>query len=305
MQSPNKLLKDINKIGKKETIKRLHNLYSAADKKNIRIRILEILNQLQDESHFEEIENYFISDEDPDVRIEAAKLLAFNYNKKKGKAIKPLIWVLENEKKPEIRNMALQLLVPLANQNDYREEIIESLKKILKNNDDFLKMEAVQALGFLKDKSAIDNLLDLLKSSKRQIKIRTIQALGEFKNVLPVNKLKPLLIENLGENSYDVWKFSFDLLKKILDKNVLILNFLKELEDTENSNNIEKIGYLRQGIIRALGELGDKRAIPIIINALKDWYYWVNEEAIVALDKIEPKWKSKYRSELKKKHIRF
>ena len=107
MLTPDSIIKDLNKIGRNEAINRLHNLYSVADNQKTRIRILEILNNLHDNFHFEEIENYFISDEDPAVRMEAAKLLAFNYNKKK--AIKPLIWVLENEKKTDVKYTALSL----------------------------------------------------------------------------------------------------------------------------------------------------------------------------------------------------
>ena len=81
------IIKDLNKLSKSEAIERLHGLYSIADAKNARIKILEKLNELQDKTHFNEIENYFISDEDPEVRIEAAKLLAFNYNEKKSKVV--------------------------------------------------------------------------------------------------------------------------------------------------------------------------------------------------------------------------
>lgn len=301
MTSLDSILKDLNKMSKSEAIERLHNLYSIADAKKTRIKILETLNDLQDNTHFEEIENYFISDEDPDVRIEAAKLLAFNYNDKKAKAIRPLIWVLENEKKNEIKFTAIRLLVPLAYREEYRTLIIKSLKDVLKSRDDNLKMEAAESLGFLKENSAANDLVEMLKSSNKQVRICAIEALGNL-NHFPEMAI-PHLLDNLGLDSYYVWRFAFDALKKKLGDNLLIDRLLIILEETKNNDDNITIGYLRRGVIKALGELGDKRAITLLINSLKDWHYWVKEEAIDALDKIEPLWKTKYRTILKRKNI--
>lgn len=297
MIAPDSIIKDLNKIGRSEAIERLHNLYTVADNKKTRMRILEILNNLKDNSHFEEIENYFISDEDPDVRMEAAKLLAFNYNKKK--AIKPLIWVIENEKKPDVKYTALNLLVPLAERKEFRKTIIESLKKALTSNDDRLKMDAAESLGYLNETSSANILLAMLNSSSKLVRIRVIQALGNLRNKSAISPL----IENLGLGSFDVWEYALDALKKIVNNETLIELLIEALEDTAENNNKIDIGYLRRGIIKALGELGNERAISLLINALKDWYDWVREEAILALDKIEPEWRKKYRSLLKRKNI--
>ncbi|MFW9898720.1 MAG: HEAT repeat domain-containing protein [Candidatus Thorarchaeota archaeon] len=299
MIAPDSIIKDLNKIGRSEAIERLHNLYTVADNKKTRMRILEILNDLKDNSHFKEIENYFISDEDPDVRMEAAKLLAFNYNKKK--AIKPLIWVIENEKKPDVKYTALNLLVPLAERKEFRRTIIESLKKALTSNDDRLKMYAAESLGYLNETSSANILLEMLNSSSKLVRIRVIQALGNLRNKRAIFPL----IENLGLGSFDVWEYALDALKKIVNNETLIELLLQALEDTAENNNKIDIGYLRRGIIKALGELGNERAIALLINALKDWYDWVREEAILALDKIEPDWQRKYISLLKRKNINF
>ena len=294
-------MKDLNKISRSEAIERLHDVYSITDTKTTRVRILEILNELQDKTHFEEIENYFISDEDPDVRIEAAKLLAFNYNERKAKAIQPLIWVLENEQKNEIKLTAIRLLVPLAYRSEYRALIIESLKKVLRSSDDDLKIEAAESLGFLKENSASNDLVEMLKSSNKQILICAIEALSNLTHV--PDAAIPHLLDCLGLDSFDVWRFAFDALKKKLDENMLIERLLRILEETEDTDEDIKVGYLRRGIIKALGELGDKRGIISILNALKDWHYWVREEAVFALNKIEPNWRTKYRTTLKKQNI--
>ncbi|MFX1339600.1 MAG: HEAT repeat domain-containing protein [Promethearchaeota archaeon] len=301
MTSFDSIFKDINKISKSEAIERLHISYSIADSKKTRIKILEMLNELQDKTHFEEIENYFISDEDPEVRIEAAKLLAFNYNERKAKAIQPLIWVLEHEKKNELKLTAIRLLVPLAYRREYRSLIIESLKKMLKSSEDNLKIEVIESLGFLKEESAATDFVELLKSSNKQIRISAIEALDSL-NHYPKTATQYLL-DSLGLDNYILWRYAFETLKKKLNLNLLIEKLLKILEETKVNDDDLNIGYLRRGIIKALGELGDKRAVNSLLNALKDWHYWVREEAVSALDKIEPKWKIKYRTKLKKNNI--
>jgi HEAT repeat protein len=162
-------------------------------------------------------------------------------------------------------------------------------------------MEAAESLGFLKEDSAAKELVKMLKSSNKQVRISAIEALGNL-NHYP-EKATPYLLENLGLDSYDIWRFAFEVLKKKLSPPVLIERLLTILDETQNNDDNITVGYLRRGVIKALGEIGDKKAINSLINALKDWHYWVRKEAENALDKIDPKWKTKYRMELKKKNI--
>lgn len=297
MDTPDAILAELEKIGKIEVIEKLHNHYSMSDKNN-RLRILEILNQLEDDAHFEKIENYFVSDEDAEVRIEAAKVLAFNY--KKSKAIKPLIWVLENEKRNDVKYIVLRLLVALAYQEEYRDLIVDTLKKMLKAGDDLLKMDSAESLGMLEVHSVVGDLIELLKSSNNKlVKIKAIQALGNIKS----EKAVPLLVDHLGLDSFDVWRFSFDALRSILGDQRLIDLLLKGLDDIEEMEDNVENGLLKRGIIKALGELSDKRAIPQLISALKDYFYWVNEEAVDALDRIDSSWREEYKDLIRKKNI--
>jgi HEAT repeat protein len=295
------LIRHLDKLSRNEAIERLHNLYTVVDDKSSRIKILELLNELRDSSHFEEIENYFISDTDSDVRIEAAKLLAFNYLEQRGKAIQPLIWVLENEVKPEIKYTALRLLVPLANRSEYRKLVIHSLKNALKSKYDKMKMEAAESLGFLKERGATDDLIELLKDSNIQVRISAIQALNNLDEI--PQKAIPLLLSNLGLESYDLWEFAYKSLKKNLGKKKLTDVLLKILKATKLDKRDINTAYLRRGIVKALGKLGDERLINPLIDVLKDWHYFVVEETIRSLDNIDANWRENYRSLLKRKKI--
>jgi len=276
----------VEKLGRKEVINRLHDIYCDADDKKKRIRILEILNQLRDKSHFKQIENYFLSDEDPNVRIEAAKLLAFNHEQKK--AIKPLIWVFEHEKDEFVRLTALRLMVALGHvRSEFLNMVVESLKKTLKSEDYKLKMEAVESLGILKEKSAVNDLIMELKSKNKQVQLRVMQAL----ETLGDERAVPHLLKALGTASIDLWTYTFNALKKIRGPS-LFEDLISNLGGKADSI---KEGYIRKGTAKALGFLGDKRAIRHLITLLDDQFYWVRWEAIEALDNLDYDWRKRYK----------
>lgn len=286
MPNPDEIYKNINQIGRIEVIKQLHELYSLTEDKKVRIRILELLNQLSDKAHFNEIESYFISDEDPYVRIEAAKLLAFNYEDKK--AIKPLIWVIENEVAKDLKNTALRLLVALAQvKKEHLKVVVEILKKILKSRDDQFKMEAIESLGILEELSSIDDLINELDSNNKLIRIRAIKALEHLKS----EKAIPHLLRQLSIESLDVWKTAFIALKNVCG-NSTIDYLLQMLSETENSSDQES---LLRGIIKVLGQLEDKNAILPLLNLLKTNNRLLKSEIIEALDKIDKNWAEYYK----------
>lgn len=291
MIDPDSLLKELENVGKPELIERLHKIYPTTDKET-RIKFLTLLNKLKDNTHFDKVENYFISDEDAEVRIEAAKLLAFNYTGEK--AIKPLIWVIDNEKDLDVRLTALRLLVALWHRDQFKEKIKETLLELLKTREPKLRMEVVQSLGILKIKSATEELISLLHDDKKLVKIRVIQTLGKLEST----KAVPFLIENLGTESYDIWYFSFNSLKKILDGKLsdLLVKKLKQVKKKErNYDN----ALLLKGIIRALGEVGNKEFTELIIEFLDSDYYWLTDVAKQSLDKIDPQWRENFKKYLR------
>lgn len=281
-------LNEFKDLSKEELIERIHNLYPIVDEPT-RIKFLTLLNAMQDNSHFERVENYFISDSNPEVRIEAARLLAFNYHRKK--AIKPLIWVIKNEQDFNVQLTAIRLLVALSYLRKFDDIIENTLIDLLKCKDPKIKIEVLQSIGILKIKSAYEELISLLGSSeKKLVKTRAIQALGELKCI----KAVPLLIENLGKESYDLWHFSFHALKRILGNGLrdLLVEKLKEMENKEDNYDQS---LLKKGLIKAIGEIGNKNQINLLLNLLDDVHYWVRDEVEQSLEKIEPKWREKYK----------
>ncbi len=297
LTTPESIIEQADKIGKEETIRRLHNIYSLSDDKEIRIKILEYLNRLNDKTHLKEIENYFVSDEEPEVRIEAAKLLAFNYEG--NIAIEPLIWVLKNEKKIEIRRTALSLLIPLARKEEFRGYIIDVLKEALMSTDKRIQMDAAESFGMLKESSAIDALIETFKIAEKNVRIKIIQTLEALK----ARDAIPYLIDNLNLKSLDEWKFTLEALLGLLSRKQLNERLLHKLEELNNKESNYENAEFKQGLIRALGVLGFEDSVPYLIELLKEYHDWLREEALLALDKIDLNWKEKYKAELKQKNI--
>ncbi|TXT62636.1 MAG: hypothetical protein BAJALOKI3v1_530016 [Promethearchaeota archaeon] len=287
MIDPDSLLNELENVGRPELIERLHKIYPTTDKET-RIKFLTLLNRLRDNQHFDKVENYFISDEDAEVRIEAAKLLAFNYNCKK--AIKPLIWVIENEQDLDVQLTALRLLVALWHRDEFKEKIKDTLFHFLKSREPKLKMEVIQSIGILKIKSATEELIGLLHADKKLVKLRAIQAIGKLGSI----KAVPYLIESLGSESYDVWYFAFNALQKILDDKLSDL-LIKKIKHSMKKEEDYETALLQKGIIRALGEIGKKDVMELISDFLESKYYFLESEAKQALGKIDSEWKEKYK----------
>lgn len=288
---------DSNRI---EQIEKLHGMYYSSEESD-RIKILQKLNYLNDTRNYDKIESYFISDENPEVRLEAAKVLAFNF--KSHKAIKPILWVINNERDKSIKVAAVRLLVSIVDLNqDLREQIIKILKSLLKDRDFRLKLEAIDSLTILNEISIDETLIEFIHSDNRIVKNKAIRALGD----LGSKKAVPYLLNNLAVDSFDVWKFTFNSLCKIISKDLpkMLIERLKELNNKTSSYSY-KDGLFKKGIIKALGEIREdkKHEIFPILDTLNDKFYWVRQEARDALNKIDPNWKDKHKNYLKKNHL--
>ncbi len=290
-KSPSRLIdfktfrNEFKELSNKELIERIHRLYPTVDE-DTRIKFIILLNKLGDKHHFNTIENYFISDEDAEVRIEAAKLLAFNYQGKR--AIKPLVWVIKKEDNLDVKFAALRLLVAFSYKEAFRDFIIETLKDLFKSKNARLKMEVIQSLGILEVKSACKDLIALLGRDLNLVALRAIQALGNIRCIRAV----PFLVKYLGWESHDFWNISFNALIKILGEATEEL-LVNELDRLEGEPDNRKTLLLKKGLIKGLGEIGSRQQAPSLLKLVESEHISLRNEAKSALDKIDPQWRSR------------
>ncbi len=178
---------------------------------------------------------------------------------------------------------AVDALLPDLNQPDWR-----------------VRRNAAQALGALRDKRAVEPLLGLLKDRTMTVRQRAIVALGRIKDPLALPALLDTLLEGKHE-SYDVSKAIRKFGKKALpeiakafarSKNQELLLLLVEMKyehafelliELLNSSNEHSA---KLTAIRELGKLGDKQAIPYLMDQLNNGDPIVQIEAIHALGNL-------------------
>jgi HEAT repeat protein len=282
------LVENAEKIGKKEAIETLHNLYKVSDEWEVRKTIIESLIELEDTDHFNENVSYYISDENENVRSVAAELLGKYYY---DKALEPFRWVIEKETDSNLKWFTYRVLKEIGSHEAKAdiEIMIERLIQGFKEEDLTKKIKSAKALGILKEKTIVDSLIKAMKSYNHYLRVIAIEALGEIgdkKAVIP-------LIKSLNMYSQELWDVAFNSLQKLLGDNIVdvLIKFLETSDKSASSS------LIRGGVIEALGKLGDKKALDVLLKALDDYYFWVRWKAKDVLNKLDPKWREKYKQE--------
>lgn len=198
------------------------------------------------------------------------------------RAIEPLINVLNDKNENwEVRKRAIKALGELGG-----EEAIKVLTSALSDEDWCVRMEAVRALGRIGDKKVLGPLIDFYVDMDRYIfismdenKIEDIKerccppGLSNFcsfnllnKAFLYKNSLEEVIrsLKSIDPN----WRKSETVKRKIFES-------IKALK-SENAN-------IRAKAAKTLGELGDKKVVKLLINALNDKDCHVRESVVGAL----------------------
>jgi HEAT repeat protein len=112
------------------------------------------------------------------------------------------------------------------------------------------KVAIITALEKIGDSQSVEMLLELLTHPSTVIRMSVAKALGNF----PEAKVCSALIERLNQETGVVQSWIIVSLGKLHDQHAVepLLNLLTQTSSAST----------KQDIIRALGELGDKRAIP-------------------------------------------
>ncbi len=191
---------------------------------------------------------------------------------KAPKSINELIEQLHNSPSEKDRYNAARMLGEMGDSSAV-EPLIDSLKN---DKNGSARLYAARALGELGDIRAVDPLIESLRLDKNvDVRVRAARALGRLGGedvVLP-------LVEALSDSNSQVCMTAADALIEIGPISVKpLIEILKH----------DKVN-VRCDATRALGELGDKRAVDALVDMLKDEWVNVRIYAVQSLGKIAEK----------------
>jgi len=195
-----------------------------------------------------------------DIRKEAAETLG---NIGQGEAVKPLIALLD-DMNPDVRQAAAEALVKIGGLNTMQQLIVA-----LQDRNSYVRESAAEILGKISN-PALDPLMYALWESNSEVRIEAAKALGKLGNSRSVNSLIAVLNyesrDTASKSTEDPGEIASSLSKPFTDAGMT--------QDTR----------LRIEVIKALGHIGDERAIPALIRELQHWQ--TARDAAEALEKL-------------------
>lgn len=179
---------------------------------------------------------------------------------------------------------------------------VDALLPDLNDSDWRVRRNSAQALGALRDKRAVEPLLAALKDKTMTVRQRAIVALGRIKDPQAVPHLLEILLAGKHE-SYDAVKAIRKFGKKALPEvakaferthNQDLMLLLIKMKHADAFDLILQLlqnpdASTRETAIREFGKLGDKRAIPYLIEQLNSYDPTMQSEAVRALGKLDAK----------------
>jgi HEAT repeat protein len=159
---------------------------------------------------------------------------------------------------------------------------VEGLIKALGyGKDSNVRSEAAMALGGLFDGRIVNALAGALADEDANVRMDVVQALGRLRD--------PRAPDALAIAIKDPDPGVRSMALKILISYIHSLKVEPDVDGLVRAIAIED-HYIRLNAISALGEVGDERAVAVLVDAsLKDPYYPVRFEAAEALRKIKDK----------------
>ncbi len=152
------------------------------------------------------------------------------------------------------------------------EGAFEDLLKALESPDDEIREDAVKAIGEINDIRAVRPLIRRLNDRDRFIRRESAKILGHLGDLQAISHL----IGVLGDEDRSVREAAAEALGAIGTPAVNSL-----FEALKNP-----VWQVKVGAIVALRIIGDKRAIPPLINSLEDQNRFVRREAVKSLGRI-------------------
>jgi len=242
----------------------------------IRVRAIENIAKLKNNEYINLIIDS-LKDPDPEVRIAAANgLLTMNAKESVSELINALndtdkrvcsairnVLIKFNMKdilqknlienpNPQVREQIAVILGEMGDKTD-----IPFLIRAL-NDNDFVRFSAIKSLGKIGDESCVRNLINVLDDTLCEIKI---EAAHSIMNIESHNSITEI-IKLLDDRDPYVRKEVEPILDRMISKETYLF-FIESLMKNKSPN-------IRIYSAKALGILGDKSAIPVLITSLKD-----------------------------------
>ncbi len=133
-----------------------------------------------------------------------------------------------------------------------------------------VRARVAETLGMSKDRSAIPALLDALKDEYFTVRVSAALALGNIGDARVIPSLLPLLKDKDGE----VRSAACVAIAKFRDPSTF--------DDITNILLDDPLIEVRQSAVRALGDTKHPAAVPFLMEALRDSFWWFEREQAAA-----------------------
>ncbi len=198
-----------------------------------------------------------------------------------GEPSVPILGLCLSDPQPVVQEAASTVLASIAD-----ERVLSPLIDSLKNSDWIVRMQAVRALGRIKDRTSIQQLIPLLQDKVKAVREETSTALAEIgeaalPSLLDATKHDDWLVrlhavEALGKtkSSYAVEPLLTLLFNDhdsaVREDAVRALGEIGDPHAVEYLSTVMKEPGLRVLAIEALGRIGDRRAVPVLLDAASE-----------------------------------
>lgn len=187
------------------------------------------------------------------------------------RAVPYLIEVLKTDKNENIRSIAAEALGKLGDKRS-----VEPLIKALGDTDWGVRVDAIFALGRMKDLSAeaIPDIIKTLKDEDETVRLTAAKILGEFEDPIAVDPLCDLLNDKN------------ERVKTSAIVSLGILGDEKAIKPLGEVMEKDKSEFVKVAVIQALREIKGEQAISLVISSLDDKNTFVRLYAVTTLGKI-------------------
>lgn len=151
----------------------------------------------------------------------------------------------------------------------HTDETLPLVVELLGHDNPTIRQRAVHTLGKMGDSRAVEALIPVLDDAVSAIVVKCIFVLGQIGDIRAI----PPLVQKLGDEHVDI--------------EAMLLEVLTHFGSSALPHLLEALKHdnpkAREHAISILGELGDERAIPALIECLNDAEWHVRFEAVNAL----------------------